>query len=342
MATNKEITISDLAKQLGLSIATVSRALNHHPNVSRKTARKVNELAKQLGFRKNNFASNLRHKYSNTIGVIIHNIDSQFTTSVLRGIEEVIAHSGYIIIIAHSDEKHSREAGNADNLFHNRVDGLIASLAADTEDLSHYDAYVQKGTPIVFFDRAKIDGPGIKVVINNEQAGYDATLHLIEQGCKKIMHVTGNLTKNVYYDRLKGYQLALAENDLPFEPDLLVVNDLSEEAGVQLAEKVLAMKNKPDGIFITKDSCAAFCMQRLKEGGVNVPRDIAMIGFNDDVISRMIQPKLTTVQYNGREIGKVAAQSLLEQLSDRSTGSSDYVTIIRHKLMVRESSRKLN
>lgn len=342
MASGKEITIYDLAERLGMSPATVSRALNHHPAVNNKTSRKVNELARKLGYRKNNFASNLRHKYSNTIGVIIPGIDSQFTSSVLCGIEEVIAESDYIIIIAHSDEKWSRETANAHNLFHKRVDGLIASLANDTEDLLHYDAFVQKGTPVVFFDRVKTDGPGIKIVINNEQAGYDATMHLIEQGCKRIMHVTGNLTKNVYYDRLKGYQLALSQNHLPFEPDMLVVNDLSEKAGVEVALKILAMKNKPDGIFITRDSCAAFCMQRLKEGGVSFPRDIAVVGFNDDVISRMVEPKLTTVQYNGREMGKAAAKSLLEQLDDNSTCTSDYVKILRHKLIVRESSRKIS
>jgi LacI family transcriptional regulator len=340
MASNKEITIYDLAQQLGMSVATVSRALNHHPTVSKKTSRKVNELAKQLGYRKNNFASNLRHKFSNMIGVIIHKIDSPFTTSVMRGIEEVIAESDYIIVVGHSDEKYSRETSNAHNLFHQRVDGLIASLAYDTEDLSHYDAFLQKGIPIVFFDRVKIDGPGTKVVIDNEQAGYEATMHLIEQGCKRIMHVTGSLTKNVYYDRLKGYQVALSQNHLPFEPDMLVINDLSEKAGVEIAEKILAMKNKPDGIFITRDLCAAICMQRLREAGVTVPGDIAIVGFNDDVISRMVEPKLTTVQYNGREMGKTAAISLLEQLNNNSTGFSDHVTILRHELIVRESSRK--
>ncbi len=272
----------------------------------------MNELAKQLGYRKNNFASNLRQKSSFTIGVIIHELDSQFITSVLNGIEEVIAESDYNIVIAHSDEKWAREISNVHNLYNKRVDGLIASLAYDTEDIFHYNAFLQKGTPIVFFDRVKKDGPGIKIVIDNEQAGYDATMHLIEQGCRQIMHVTGNLSKNVYYDRLKGYQAALAQNHLPFEPDMLVINDLSEEAGVEVAQKILAMESKPDGIFITRDLCAAVCMQKLREGGIAVPEDIAIVGFNDDVISRMVEPKLTTIQYNGREMGKVAAKSLWE------------------------------
>ena len=339
---NKDITIYDLAKQLGISATTVSRALNDHQAVNEKTRRKVNDLAKQLGYRKNNFASNLKHKYSYTIGIVIHNLHSQFITSVLSGIEEVIAESKYNIIIGHSDEKWSKETSNAHNLFHKRVDGLIASLANDTEDLVHYDAFLQKGTPIVFFDRVKIDGPGIKIVIDNQQAGYDATMHLIQQGCKQIMHVTGNLTKNVYYDRLKGYKAALSQNHLPFKSDMVIVNDLSDKSGVEVAEKILEMKNKPDGVFITRDLCAAFCMSRLREGGVNVPGDIAMVGFNDDTISRMVAPKLTTIQYDGREMGKVAAKSLLEQVSNNSNGISDYVMVLPHKLITRESSQKIN
>jgi LacI family transcriptional regulator len=337
---HKEITIYDLAQYLGISPATVSRALNQHPVISEKTRVKVNELARRLGYQKNNFASNLRHQSSYTIGVIIHELDSHFITSVLTGIEEVIAESNYNIIISHSHEKWNRETSSAHNLFHKRVDGLIASLANDTEDLVHYDAFFQKGTPIVFFDRVKKDGPGIKIIIDNRQAGYDATMHLIQQGCKQIMHVTGNLTKNVYYDRLKGYKDALAQNHLPFKSDMVIVNDLSEKAGVEVAQKILAMKNKPDGVFITRDLCAAFCMSRLRGGGLNVPGDIAVVGFNDDVISRMIGPELTTVQYDGREMGKVAAKSLLKQLNNNSSGTSGYVMVLPHKLITRASSQK--
>lgn len=340
MTPNKEITMYDLAKKLGISTATVSRALNESDAVNKKTSRRVNDLAKQLGYRKNNFASNLRHTISYTIGVIIHELDSQFITSVLCGIEEVIAESNYNIIIGYSNEKCSKEISNAHNLFHKRVDGLIASLAADTEDLVHYDAFIRKGTPIVFFDRVKKDGPGIKIVIDNEQAGYDATTHLIEQGCKRIMHVTGNLTKNVYHDRCKGYKAALSQNHLPFKSNMLVVNNLSEKAGVEVAEKILSMKTKPDGVFITRDLCAAYCMNRLREGGMKVPEDIAIVGFNDSVISRMTEPKLTTIQYDGREMGKVAGKILWNQLNNNSGDISSYLTILRHKLIIRDSSRK--
>lgn len=303
----------------------------------------MNELARRLGYQKNSFASNLRHNSSYGIGVVIPELDSHFIISVLTGIEEVIAESEYHIIIVNSDEKSGRETFNITKLFHKRVDGLIASLANGTKSLIHYDAFLQKGsTPIVFFDTVEKAGPGIKVVINNEQAGYDATMHLIEQGCKQIMLVTGNLTKNIYDDRLKGYLAALSQNHFPFDPDMFVINDLTEDAGLEVAEKILAMKNKPDGLFITSDLCAAFCMSRLREGGVNVPGDIAMVGFNDDVISRMVRPELTTIQYDGREMGKVAAKSLLDQLNNNSNAISDYVMVLPHKLIARGSSQKIN
>lgn len=341
MASGKEITIYDLAQHLGMSPTTVSRALNHHPVVNKKTSGRVNELARQLGYQKNNFASNLRYKSSHTIGVVIPKLDSHFITSVLTGIEEVIAESEYNIIIVNSDEKSGRETYNVRKLFDKRVDGLIASLAYGTESLFHYDAFLQKGTPIVFFDRVEKNGPGIKIVIDNEQAGYEATMHLIDQGCKQIMYVTGNLTKNVYNDRLKGHQAALSQNHLPFEPDMLVINDLTEDAGIEVAERILTMTNKPDGVFITRDLCAAICMQRLREGGVIVPEDIAVVGFNDEVISRAVEPKLTTVRYNGREMGKAAAKSLLEQLNKNSNGISDYVLVLPHKLITRGSSQRI-
>jgi LacI family transcriptional regulator len=338
MILKKEVTIYDLAEHLGVSAATVSRALNDHPSVSKKTRRIINDLAKEMGYQQNNFARNLRQKTSHTIGVIVHELNSHFITSVLSGIEKVIAEYKYNIIIGHSDEKSSREAANALNLFHKRVDGLIVSLAYDTESLDHYDLFAQRGIPVVFFDRVRKDSDGIKVTIDNEKAGYEATTHLIQQGCKKIMHVTGNLTQNVYADRLKGFQKALSQHELAFASEQLVVNDLSERTGIAVAEQILQMKDKPDGLFVTNDLCAAVCMQRLKEGGIKVPEDMAIVGFNDDIISRIVEPKLTTVRYNGREMGEIAARNLMDQLNNHAVVATGYNIVLRSELIIRQSS----
>jgi LacI family transcriptional regulator len=340
MSREKEITIYDLAKQLDLSAATVSRGLKDHPAINKHTKKKISDLASKLGYRSNNFASNLRKQRTNTIGVMVHELKSQFITSVLAGIEKVATESNYDLIIAHSSETFKKEAANALNLFHKRVDGVIASLAFDTENLEHFEPFERKSIPIVFFDRVFEENEGTKIVINNMKAGYEATSHLIEQGCKRIAHITANLKRNVYSERLKGYQLALAKHGLKYNDKLVIVDDLSEEASTHSAKKILAMRPMPDGIFITNDFCAAICIQTLKDAGVRIPEDIAVVGFNNDVISKIIEPKLTTINYPGLEIGEIAARNLINHLQGNSNIKLTNTIIIKSELIVRASSLK--
>lgn len=340
MINKKELTIYDLAERLNISVATVSRALNNDPTVNKKTKRKVCELAEAMGYRKNNFASGLRMQKTNTIGIIVHELNSRFIASVLSGIEKVMAGAQYIIIIGHSSESTATEIANANNLFHQRVDGLIVSLAYDTVDLSHYDPFVKRGIPVVFFDRVGKDAPGIRVIIDNHKAGYDATAHLIQQGCSRIMHVTGNLAQNVYADRQGGFRKALQDHNLPYEHSQLMVTDLSEQAGVEVAGQILEMKARPDGLFFANDLCAAVCMKSLKDAGIKIPEDIAIVGFNNDTISRLVEPQLTTINNPGREMGEVAANNLIVQLSG-VTDRSNYTVILESQLIIRTSSRLL-
>lgn len=338
MSREKEITIYDIAKQLDLSAATVSRALKDHPAINKHTKKKIADLAAKLGYRTNNFASNLRKQRTNTIGVMVHELRSQFITSVLAGIEKVTTEANYDLIIAHSSETYTKEMANAQNLFHKRVDGVIASLAFDTEDLAHFEPFERKGIPVIFFDRVFEDREGTKVVINNQKAGYDATKHLIDQGCKRIAHITANLKRNVYADRLKGYQQALWEHGIKYADKYVIVDDLSEEASILSAKKILAMRPMPDGIFITNDFCAAVVMQTLKEAGVRIPEDIAVVGFNNDVISKIIEPKLTTINYPGAEIGEIVARNLIQHLQGNTNIQLTNTIIIKSELIVRASS----
>ena len=338
MTGKKDITIYDIAKVLGLSPATVSRGLKDHPAINSKTRKRIMDMAREMGYRSNSFASNLRMQKTHTIGIIIHEIKSQFISSVLAGIEKVTTEAGYDLIIGHSSETWRKEAANAHNLFHKRVDGLIASLAFDTEEMDHFDPFVQKGIPIVFFDRVEEFTYGTRVVIDNVKAGYEATAHLAAQGCRRIVHITANLGRNVYAGRLKGYQQALVDYGLPFDPSLLLVNDLSEAAALRAAKQVIAMDQRPDGAFITNDFFAAVFLQTLKENGIRVPEDIGIVGFNNDAIARIIQPKLTTINYPGEEIGEQAARSLLEQLAGLSSARTTDTIIIRSELIIRESS----
>ena len=336
----KEITIYDIAKVLKLSPATISRGLKDHPAINIKTRKRITDKAREMGYRSNNFASNLRRQKTNTIGIIVHELKSQFISSVLSGIEKVTTEAGYDLIIGHSSETYKKEVSNAHNLFHKRVDGLIASLAFDTTDLAHFTPFVQKGLPIVFFDRVEDNPYGTRIVIDNEKAGFEATAHLAQQGCKHIAHITANLTRNVYAGRLKGYKQALTKYKLTYDPALVLVNDLGEAAAINAAQQIMNMTPRPDGVFITNDFCAAVFMQAIKESGLRVPQDIAIVGFNNDVISKIIDPKLTTINYPGEEMGTQAAKSLIDQLEGLSSAHSTETIIIKSELIVRGSSTR--
>ena len=338
MFKEKEVTIYDLASKLNISIATVSRALKDDPVVSKKTKKKIFELAEKMGYRSNHFARNLRKQQTNTIGIIIHELNSNFITSVLAGVEKVTTEAGYDLIIAHSSESYAKEAANAKNLFHKRVDGLIASLSFDTPDTEHFRRFVDKGVPVIFFDRVEQRADNTVVIIDNYKCGYQATQHLIEQGCKRVAHVTASLKRNVYSERYRGYRDALFDHDISFEENFLITKDLSENAGIDSAIQILSMKPMPDGAFITNDFVAAVCMRTLKMHDIRIPDDIAIVGFNNDAIGKLIEPALTTINYPGRDIGEIAARNLINHLKGISNIQHTNTIIISSDLIIRKSS----
>jgi LacI family transcriptional regulator len=340
MHKGKEVTIYDIASKLNISIATVSRGLNDDPVVSKKTRKKIFDLAEELGYRSNHFARNLRQQQTNTIGIIIHELNSNFITSVLAGVEKITTEAGYDLIIAHSSESYAKEAANAKNLFHKRVDGLIASLSFDTKDLDHFKRFTDKGVPVIFFDRVEQNSDNPVVIIDNYKCGYQATKHLIEQGCKRIAHVTSPLKRNVYSERYRGYKDALFDNGIDLDESLVIVNDLSEESAIESAKKIIRMKPLPDGVFITNDFVAAVCMRTFKEYGVAIPEDIAVVGFNNDAIGHLIEPALTTIDYPGKDMGEIAARNLINHLRGVSNLKQTNTIIVNSSLIVRRSSLK--
>lgn len=340
MKKAKEITIYDIAAKLNISVATVSRGLKNSETVNKHTRKRIFDLAEKMGYRTNHFARNLRQQQTNTIGVLVHELNSSFMTSVLTGIEKVTAETGYDIIITHSSESFAKEAANVNNLFHKRVDGLIASLSLDTKNLDHFKPFVEKGIPIIFFDRVEQDGDNSVVIIDNYKCGYQATKHLIGQGCRRIAHITSSLNRNVYSQRLKGYQDALFDSGLSFDKNLLVVGDLSEKSGIGSAQRILKIKPLPDGIFITNDFVAAVCMRTLKEHGIAIPGDIAIVGFNNDAIGGLIEPTLTTINYPGIDMGEIAARNLINHLKGVSDIHQTNCIIVRAELIIRASSQR--
>ncbi|OQP54486.1 LacI family transcriptional regulator [Niastella yeongjuensis] len=340
MAKPKEVTIYDLARKLNVSIATVSRALKDDPVVSKKTKKKIFDLAEEMGYRYNHFARNLREQRTYTIGVIVPRLNSYFMSTVIAGIESVVNNEGYTLLISQSSESAGKEVDSAKTMFNNRVDGLLVSLAYETDDLAHFDQFVKKDVPIIFFDRVADHPDGTSVLIDNRKGAYESTSHLIAQGCKHIVHITAPPKRNVYVDRLAGYKQALADHHIPFDEKYILINNLSQEAGAQAAAAILQMNPLPDAVFAANDNCAVGCMVALKKAGIRIPQDIAFVGFNNDPVSTVVEPNLTTINYPGYKMGEMAAASLINHLNGVNSIDATNTILLRSELIVRASSLK--
>lgn len=343
----KETTLLDIARELNFSESTVSRALKDHPSISQKTKKRIREFALEKGFRANNFASNLAgRKKTKTIGLIVHKLNSYFIASALSSIENIITAAGYDLIIAQSSEFDGLEVNNAINLFQKRVDGLIATLVYTTENLKHFDPFIKKHIPVVFFDRVDKNSKATKVIIDNHAGGYNATAHMIAQGCKRIVIVTAGINGVVPDDRITGtaqryagYRAALEDNGIAYQDEYLIVKDFNHENdGLAAAEEILTMSPLPDGAFITNDFHAIVCMKRLMAAGVRVPRDMAIVGFNNDFMSSIVEPPLTTINNPAGEMGEIVAKHLIQQISGNIPISTNNTIILESDLIIRQSS----
>ncbi|MEJ6980882.1 LacI family DNA-binding transcriptional regulator [Pedobacter sp. P351] len=340
MSSEKEITIYDIAKSLDISAATVSRGLKDHPGISKVTKKRIFDAAREMGYRANSLASNLRLQKTNTIGVIVPRLNSSFMSDAIAGMEKAANQAGYNLIISQSLETVKKEVENSNTMFNNRVDGLLVSLAYDTKNISHFEQFINKGIPIIFFDRVFEHKKCPNVIIDNFQAGYEISRHLIKTGAKRIMHISGNLSRNVYSERFRGFKAALNEFKLPFADELLIVNNLSASEGIEAALQILNMAEKPDAVFASNDSCAVACMQELKSRGIKIPEDISFAGFNNDPISKVIEPNLTTVSYKGEEMGEISAKILIAHLTNNQDLALTSTLILPHELIIRPSSLK--
>ena len=340
MSKEREVTIYDIADKLNISIATVSRALKDDPVVNKKTKKKIFELAEELGYRSNHFARNLRNQRTDTIGVIVPRLNSYFMSTVIAGIENVANREGYNLIISQSSESAEKEKMSAKTMFNSRVDGLLISLSYDTNDLAHFEQFSKRKIPVIFFDRCEDNHSFSNVLIDNRKAAYEATKHMIEQGCKKIVHVTANLKRNVYVDRFKGYKQALAENNIAFKDEYVIIGNLSLEAGTEAADTIFKMDPMPDGVLVANDNCAIGCMLTLKQAGIRIPEDIAFVGFNNDPVSKVIEPNLTTINYPGYEMGEVSARNLIDHLNGTQSIHSTNTIVLRSELIIRASSQR--
>jgi LacI family transcriptional regulator len=337
MKNTRDVTIYDVAKALNISPSTVSRGLKDHPHIKKETKKKIKAVARELGYQQNKFASSLRKRSTETIGVVVPKLNSYFMATVIAGMEKVTNKQGYGLIISQSQESGKQEISCISTLFNSRVDGILISLAFDTRSMEHFNILFNKDIPVVFFDRVAECHHCMSVVIDNYRAGYEATSHLIEQGCKRIVHIGGNLLRNVYSERFRGYSQALSDNGIEFNQKLVFICDLTVESAKALAKKIIRMNPMPDGLFTANDTTAVAAMVEFQDSGLVIPDNIAVVGFNNEPASQVIRPNLTSIDYPAREIGEVAATALLNKLNNPQPVSLSTI-VLKHSLIIRQSS----
>ena len=338
---NNKPTIHDIAKALGIDSSTVSRALNDSPRVTKATKVKVLEKAAELGYRRNMLASNLRKNVSNTIGVVVPRVSRHFFSSAIQGIEETAYSAGYNVIICQSLEELEREKKIVEGLVEKRVDGLLISVSMETLNYDHLKVAKNSNIPLVFFDR-HCNIPGYSnVLVDDFESGFNATQHLIEKGCRNIAHFSGPQELEIYRNRFNGYKAALIKNNITFKKEYVVSSRLMEQDGYISMKNILENKLQIDGMFSANDVAAIGAMKYLKEQQIRIPEDIAIVGFSNEPISRVIDPSLTTIDQSGLKIGKEATGLLLEYIVKKQIPEKGKTIIVDTSLIERQSSKKI-
>lgn len=337
------ITIKDIAKELGVSPSTVSRALKDHPDISSDTKKQINDLAKKLNYQPNTVALSLRQSKTNTLGVIIPEIAHFFFSAVISGIEDIAHDAGYHVIITQSNESFEREVMNTRALFNSRVDGILMSVSRETENYDHLQSLLDYDIPLVFFDRIIDSLNACKVIVNDEQGAYEATTHLIEQGCYRIAHLAGPQNLAISKNRLNGYKAALADNRYMIDENLIKVCGLGTfEEAESITNEILDYRFPPDAIFANNDVAAYGAMMAIRKKKLRIPEDIAIVGFSNWRFSSLIQPALSSVTQPGFKMGQEATRLLMKQINKADDEESITETIsLKTNLVVRESSKKI-
>lgn len=341
MANKKKTTIKDIANVLGITPSAVSKALNNHPRISDKTKVAVRQVAENLNYQPNHLASALRKGKSNLVGVIIPKANSHFFSSVIEKLEEVLNKEGYNVIVTQSNESFEKECRNIDALLYTQVDGIIASMANETTDLSYFEKVKSKGVPLILFDRGENDLQVDYVGIDDYMSSHLVVEHLVNQGCKRIAHIGGFSHTRIYRNRIRGYRDALEKFGLPIEEDLISECDLQIDDGRSIMNELLALPNRPDAVYIAGDYAALGALQVLKEKKIRVPDEIALVGFSNEPFTSFVTPSISTVEQHSTKIGALAAEAFLKRIEEPKRAVSLNKFILDAELIVRETSNKL-
>lgn len=334
----RHITINDLAKRLKLSASTVSRALRDHPDISSTTKARVRAVAARTNYQPNLIAQSLQTQRSNNIGVIVPEIRNTFFSTVISGIEEVAYEAGYTIMVCQSNDTVDRERVNTRALAANRVAGMLVSTSQETQDFEHLKTVLAQGIPLVLFDRIIEDLEVSKVVVDDYNGAYTAVSYLVGKGRKRIAHIGGSNSLYVSRKRREGFEAALQDNNIPRHPEYVVIGGYHEEDGRAAARQLCSLDPVPDAIFAINDPVALGAYIHLRDSGVTIPDEIALVGFSNNPNTTLIKPQLTTVSQPAFEMGKTAAALLLKKLGASSSADKTETVVLKTELVIRESA----
>ena len=334
----RRTSLKDLADKLGVSIATVSRALRNSHEVGEEMTPKVKQLAKELNYRPNPFAQSLRKEAPRVIGVIVPNLVTHYYAAVLDGIEDYASKLGYSVISANSHEDHEREAQALDNFLNMHVEGIIACLAQDTTDYSHFEQLHKMGVPLVFFARCCLEDMFSQVVGNGDVAAQEATQHMIETGSRRVAFIGGPNHLDMVRRRKHGYLEALRENRIPIDRNLVVCDKIDFDVARNATLRLLEGENPPDAILAFNDIITYAAFDAIKSKGLRIPEDVAIIGFTDGDTAAFVTPRLTAIMDQAHVQGTKACQLLMKSINGDEKIYKEVVPMI---LKIRESSEKI-
>ena len=337
MAVNKRrISLKDLARELGVSIATVSRALRNSPEIGTEMQQRVKELARQLNYRPNPFAQSLRKEAPRIIGVVVPNLVTHYYASVLDGIEEEAAEEGYSVISANSHEDVEAETRAIDNFIGMHVEGIVACLAQTTTDYAHFEELSEMGIPLVFFGRTCLAEKFSSVKANGDEAAQLATEHLISTGCRRIAFVGGPNHLDMVRRRKHGYLEALREARIPIDRNLVACGSIDYKLAMERTKEMLLQPERPDAILAFNDIITFAALTAIRTVGLRVPEDVSLIGFTDDAHVQYVTPRLTAIEDQSKLMGRTACRLLLDNISGNHKICHK---IVPQTLVIRESTR---
>jgi LacI family transcriptional regulator len=331
-----QVTIKDIARELGISPSTVSKALKGHPDISAVTKMAVRELVEKWNYKPDPIALSLKGGQSKTIGVIVPEIVHYFFSTVISGIEDLAYDSGYHVMFCQSNESYEREVKSVETLLSSRVGGILVSVSKSTYDFTHFRNIIESEIPLVFFDRICEELDTDRVVVDDENGAFQAVTHLVDSGCRNIVHLSGPPNLKIGRERIEGYSRALREKGIGVKKENIVRCDTSEEARL-IVPGLLERKPAPDGIFAVNDLTAAEAMKIIRKHGLNIPQDIAIVGFTSGMISDLTDPPLSSVEQHGYEMGREAVKLLIGRIEKRGVEASITRTVST-ELVIKGSS----